>query len=374
MTTHRILPFIVAALALIPLTGEPVMARGSDKPTLKTSCAEDLEKHCNGVKNGKGRWVKCLRAKRAQISKRCANFLRIRQANKSAKRANKRTRQASKARAKAVKSSGATRTRRNPGTTAAEDTAKANPTEKSTTAESLSAAERRNTDSEPDSNTGTSSTSSSNSYSDTVWQAALAMPRKGKYVWEKPVKRPNQPTIINIPEPITIAGQVRFVPRDDFGSNCVGFTAAVGMRVINADSKLEPKITRSNWLGFWNRWMIVTGRKGAAGALGYVGLGVEVSFAEARRGDFVQLWRTDASGHSVIFEHWVDEEGNALKEYDADRAVGLKYISSNPPDGITKRAECFYVKTGCSKAACGSHPSRCKLKRNELYIGRLEPQ
>jgi hypothetical protein len=207
-----------------------------------------------------------------------------------------------------------------------------------------------------------------------VWKEALDMPRKGKYVWEKPVKRANQPTIINIPEPITIAGKVRFVPRSDYGSNCVGFTAAVAMRVINGDPKLVTKITSKNWLGFWNQWMLSVGREGPAKALTLVGLGKEVSFSEARKGDFSQLWRTNASGHSVVFKHWVDASGNALDTYSADKAVGLKYISSNNPEGISERVECFYVKSGCSKAACGSSSSRCKLKRSELYIGRIAPQ
>ena len=61
---------------------------------------------------------------------------------------------------------------------------------------------------------------------------------------------------------------------------------------------------------------------GAAYALDRWGLGVEVeSFDDWRAGDFVQFWRTDGSGHNVIFVDWVTN--------DAGDRTGIRYWSCN---------------------------------------------
>lgn len=61
---------------------------------------------------------------------------------------------------------------------------------------------------------------------------------------------------------------------------------------------------------------------GAAYALDRWGLGVEVeSFDDWRPGDFVQFWRTNGSGHNVIFVDWLtDAKGNK---------TGISYWSCN---------------------------------------------
>ncbi len=64
------------------------------------------------------------------------------------------------------------------------------------------------------------------------------------------------------------------------------------------------------------------------------GLGREISnWDEARAGDFVQLWRHDGSGHSVIFLAW---------ERAGSKITGLRYWSTqNSTKGIGERVERF---------------------------------
>ena len=64
-----------------------------------------------------------------------------------------------------------------------------------------------------------------------------------------------------------------------------------------------------------------------------LGIGERIEPDEARPGDFLQFWRTNKSGHSVVFLEWVEEDG---------RRVGFKYRSSQgSTKGIGDRVEYF---------------------------------
>jgi hypothetical protein len=80
--------------------------------------------------------------------------------------------------------------------------------------------------------------------------------------------------------------------------------------------------------------------------------GKKVPFDEAKPGDFVQFWRNNKSGHSVIFLDWEkDSVGNI---------AGLKYRSSQTKtDGIGDRVEVI-----------GIGPK--ELNRKRIYVARLE--
>jgi hypothetical protein len=82
-------------------------------------------------------------------------------------------------------------------------------------------------------------------------------------------------------------------------------------------------------------WFNARGNRGGpADALVPRGLGRRVErLEEARAGDFVQLWRGDGSGHSVVFRGWERADG---------RIVGLRYWSTQKAtDGIGERVERF---------------------------------
>lgn len=67
-------------------------------------------------------------------------------------------------------------------------------------------------------------------------------------------------------------------------------------------------------------------------ALVSLGLGEVVPHDRARRGDFVQLWRSSGSGHSVVFLRWLRNSRRQI--------VGIRYWSSQPStDGIGTREE-----------------------------------
>lgn len=75
-------------------------------------------------------------------------------------------------------------------------------------------------------------------------------------------------------------------------------------------------------------------------------------FEDARAGDFVQLWRHDGSGHSVIFVDWVRSGA---------KITGLKYWSTQgSTKGIGVNTESFGEKKG--------------LDRERLHIVRVIPR
>jgi hypothetical protein len=88
-------------------------------------------------------------------------------------------------------------------------------------------------------------------------------------------------------------------------------------------------------------------------------LGIEITdWEQARAGDFVQLWRTDGSGHSVVFLEWV--RSGSKKEI-----VGMRYWSTQKSTkGIGERVEMF--------AAPGETATKPALvRRDELWICRV---
>ena len=81
-------------------------------------------------------------------------------------------------------------------------------------------------------------------------------------------------------------------------------------------------------------------------------LGVRIrKLSDARPGDFVQLWRANGSGHSVVFLAWVKEKG---------KIVGLRYWSTQKSTkGIGERIERF------------DRPKKRQLLRDEFYLCRV---
>lgn len=124
-------------------------------------------------------------------------------------------------------------------------------------------------------------------------------------------------------------------------AHCSGITWEVFMRALDAynrenNEKLmagrpasEIKRFRSLWFGS------AENHECARSALIEYGLGADVPTPdEAQRGDFVQLWRKNGSGHSVVFDSWVHD--------DAGRRTGIRYWSvQKATDGIGYRVETF---------------------------------
>lgn len=75
-----------------------------------------------------------------------------------------------------------------------------------------------------------------------------------------------------------------------------------------------------------------------------------IDWTTARSGDFVQLWRNNGTGHSVVFLRWIKDE---------DHIIGLEYWSTQKSTrGIGRRVEYF-----------GS--GRKALDRSQFYLCRV---
>lgn len=74
---------------------------------------------------------------------------------------------------------------------------------------------------------------------------------------------------------------------------------------------------------------------GPGPALDAFGLGDRIeNMKDVRKGDFVQIWRTSGSGHSVIFMNWIISE--------TGDTTGMRYWSTQPgTDGINYNTEYF---------------------------------
>ncbi len=163
-------------------------------------------------------------------------------------------------------------------------------------------------------------------------QAVLAIARSfedgGGYVWEGGS---------GAPRAIEHDGQT-ILKAQEKGTYCSGFTFSVAMQaaaergLLKGKSVDEVRRFQREWYGATDDEE--TRDKQCAVAVERLGIGREVQrLEEARPGDFVQIWRTNKSGHSVVLVDWVRDGG---------RIVGIKYRSSQKStDGVGDRVEYF---------------------------------
>ena len=118
------------------------------------------------------------------------------------------------------------------------------------------------------------------------------------------------------------------------GTYCSGYTFMVAFDVLNAEGKLDGydvstiKKLQQNWYGTNE----ASAETQCVLALEKLGLGKGVPLDEAKAGDFVQFWRNNKSGHSVVFLDWVRD--------DSGKITGIKYRSTQKlTNGIGDRTE-----------------------------------
>jgi hypothetical protein len=127
------------------------------------------------------------------------------------------------------------------------------------------------------------------------------------------------------PEKIVVDGKT-ILSKGTNGTYCSGFTFSVVMRAA-ADLGLLAGKTVEEVRTFQKEWYgvpVSTKEKQCVMAAANLGIGTEVGPEDAKAGDFVQFWRNNGSGHSVIFLGWNEKDG---------KRVGIKYRSSQ---GSTK--------------------------------------
>ena len=87
------------------------------------------------------------------------------------------------------------------------------------------------------------------------------------------------------------------------GTYCSGYALQVGYIVAKNRGLLTNK-TKEQLLTFIKEWY-QSSPKTCVTASVNLGIGVEIEFDNAQEGDFCQLWRTDDSGHNVVFKNFI---------------------------------------------------------------------
>jgi len=158
------------------------------------------------------------------------------------------------------------------------------------------------------------------------------------------------------PEDVVVQGTT-ILAKGKHGTYCSGFTFAVAMRVAER-RKLLAKCTAAEARRFQREWFGATAssrEKQCVVAAQSLGIGVEKTLKEAQPGDFVQLWRANGTGHSVVSLRWISQGGEV---------IGLEYRSSQgSTGGIGNRTEYFTDAQGTAGT----------ILRDRTYVCRLNP-
>src|SRR4051812_36132606 len=176
-----------------------------------------------------------------------------------------------------------------------------------------------------------------------VVKIARSFPDGGGYEWKGS----------GVPEDIRFDGTM-ILPKGK-ATYCSGFTFAVAMKSAGERGLLSGKSV-DDIRAFQKQWYGSTKESAetqCAYALEKLGIGRAVKQDDAQAGDFLQLWRTNKSGHSVVFLEWIREDG---------QPIGIKYRSTQKStNGIGDRTEYFADVPG--------HEGSVDPQR--LYFGRL---
>jgi len=125
------------------------------------------------------------------------------------------------------------------------------------------------------------------------------------------------------------------LPKAAGGTYCCGFTFAVAMRMAASRGLLADKAVEQVQR-FQREWFGATPasrEKQCVTATENLGIGRQVSLEHARPGDFIQFWRANGTGHSVVLLRLLRRDG---------KLVGLEYRSSQgTTNGIGTRIEHF---------------------------------
>lgn len=175
-----------------------------------------------------------------------------------------------------------------------------------------------------------------------VLKTARAYPADGthRYWWPKK----GEPQYDGGTEDVTVAGRLLMRGEPERRTFCCGLTLEVFVRAYEQwlerhDVTPSPALGE-DWDEFKRNWFVLeVNGPGPSLALEKAGLGRTIEPEEALPGDFVQLWRRNGSGHSVIFLDWVREKDGLIK--------GFRYWSTQPgTEGISENVEYFGDREG----------------------------
>jgi hypothetical protein len=167
-----------------------------------------------------------------------------------------------------------------------------------------------------------------------VVQTMLAYPRGGEHQYWWPKK--GEPQYDGSTTDVLIGGIPAMRGEPKGRTFCCGLTLEVALRTVSQSQAPLSAMTSETVPLFKRLWFCdQLFSPGPEDALLGFGLGKRIdNLEEALPGDFVQLWRNDRSGHSVVFVAWAyDPQGHR---------VGLHYWSTQPGTrGIAFNSELF---------------------------------
>jgi hypothetical protein len=105
---------------------------------------------------------------------------------------------------------------------------------------------------------------------------------------------------------------------------------------------------------------------GAGDAFINYGMGERISFKELTPGSFLNLNRTNSTGHAVIFLGYLDKDGNDLKSF-STQVAGFKYFSSqgkSSPDAGFGYRWAFFSDMSCPTLS-GNRKRDCGVIHSE---------
>lgn len=159
----------------------------------------------------------------------------------------------------------------------------------------------------------------------------LSYPRNGQhtYWWPKGGSYDGSTT------DVIVAGKTVMKGESQGRTFCCGLTLEVYYNYAAGNPQLANKLAGIDKQFKRNWFCLKINSPGPLDALSQAGIGAEVTdWEQALPGDFVQLWRNDKSGHSVIFINW-------LRDATGQR-VGLQYWSTQTgTNGIGFSSEAF---------------------------------
>lgn len=126
---------------------------------------------------------------------------------------------------------------------------------------------------------------------------------------------------------VLINGQVVMKGETKARTFCCGLTLEVFYGYLKSHPELARRIPADQYSEFKRYWFCrELFSPGPRDAMTTYSVGTAILRAEdALPGDFVQVWRKNKSGHSVIFVNWLrDDQGNR---------IGLQYWSTQPATG-----------------------------------------
>ena len=181
---------------------------------------------------------------------------------------------------------------------------------------------------------------------------------------------PGKPGSTGVPQDITFKGETILRANGKGSYFCNGFTFDTFMRTAGALGLIEDKtvneirVAQRTWYGNPSGVENPAIKKDiierqSIRAIEDLGIGNTVPFDGAKRSDFMQMWRTDGSGHQGIFMGWI-------KDGDTYKIIGATYRGAQSKTNGVKMNNEYFDDT--------PNKSGSLLVRSRTYFGRLKPQ